>query len=52
MYRSELSVRASGAQIVDKAKNTFKAIADRRYVLGWDCCHLAVQVNLGVTTGT
>jgi hypothetical protein len=32
---------------IDRAENTVKAIAERTYVLGWDCCHFAVQVSLG-----
>src|SRR5262245_41209948 len=31
----------------DRAENTVKAIAERTYVLGWDCCHYAVQVSMG-----
>jgi hypothetical protein len=52
-YRSPAPmVRASGAQTVDRAKNTVKVIAERRYCLGWDCCHFAVQAALGVPKGT
>lgn len=32
---------------MDRSKNTIKMIGQRTYVLGWDCCHFAVQVNLG-----
>jgi hypothetical protein len=52
-YRSDAPmVRASGAQTVDRTKNTVKVIAERRYCLGWDCCHFAVQAALGVPKGT
>lgn len=33
---------------IDRGANTMQMIAERTYVLGWDCCHVAVQVNLGV----
>jgi hypothetical protein len=32
---------------IDRAENTVKAIAERTYVLGWDCCHFAVLVTMG-----
>src|SRR5882757_48135 len=52
-YRSDIRVRApQGAQSFDKATNTMKLIAERTYVLGWDCCHFAVQTNVGVPKGT
>lgn len=34
----------------DKANNTVKMIAERTYVLGWDCCHVGVEIILGVPT--
>lgn len=33
-------------QSLDRSTNTLKAIAQRTYVLGWDCCHFAVLVNI------
>jgi hypothetical protein len=33
---------------LDRAENTIRMIAERTYVLGWDCCHVGVQVSLGV----
>lgn len=33
---------------IDRAENTIKLIAERTYVLGWDCCHAGVLVQLGV----
>lgn len=30
----------------DRAKNTQKMIAERTYLLGWDCCHVGVLVDL------
>lgn len=32
---------------LDRAKNTLKAIAERTYVIGWDCCHLGIPVSDG-----
>lgn len=33
----------------DRLENTVKMIAERTYVLAWDCCHAGVQVQLGTT---
>lgn len=52
MYRSDIRIRASETQSFDKAKNTRTMIAERTYVLGWDCCHYAVQASLGTPKGT
>jgi len=35
---------------IDRSSNTMKMIAERSYVLGFECCLLAVQLNLGVPT--
>jgi hypothetical protein len=52
-YRSQVRVRApQGAQAMDRAVNTMRMIAERTYVLGWDCCLFAAQVSLGVPKGT
>jgi len=41
------------AETLDRNENTIRAIAERTYVLGWDCCHLATLMSLGgVVTGT
>lgn len=34
---------------IDRKNNTVEMIAERTYVLGWDCCHAAVQVDIGVS---
>jgi hypothetical protein len=31
----------------NRVENTVRAIAERTYVLGWDCCHLAALVAIG-----
>jgi hypothetical protein len=52
-YRSPTRVRApQGPEAFDRSTNTMKMIADRTYVLGWDCCHFAVPMALGVPKGT
>lgn len=33
-------------QSLDRQRNTVKAQAERTYVIGWDCCLLAIQVDL------
>jgi hypothetical protein len=34
------------ADFVGRAKNDTVYVAERTYVLDWDCCHLAAQVSL------
>lgn len=43
MYRGDIDTRENA---VDKAINTVSIIAQRDYVIGWDCSALAVSVNL------
>jgi hypothetical protein len=31
---------------LDRSTNTVKYIAERTYVIGWDCCHAAVQTDI------
>lgn len=48
IYQSEpliLDPTGRNANAFDRANNTVRAIAERTYVLGWDCCHLAVHVE-------
>lgn len=33
---------------LDRAENTIQMIAERTYVIGWECCHLAALITLGV----
>lgn len=47
MYRSEVHVNPF-TSTVNRADNTIEMIAERTYVLGFDCCLHAVQVQLGV----
>lgn len=52
-YRSAVRIRSPEyAQAMDRSTNTVKMIAERTYVIGWDCCpQFAVNVKLGVPTG-
>lgn len=37
---------------LDRTENTMVYIAERTYVIDWDCCHFAAQVSLGgIVTG-
>lgn len=47
MYRSNVHVNPFSST-VNRADNTIEMIAERTYVLGFDCCLHAVQVELGV----
>lgn len=46
-YRSDVKVMPFSST-VDRSSNTVQMIAERTYVLGFDCCLHAVQVELGV----
>lgn len=48
-YRSQVTVHPA-RQSIDRSTNTYRMIAQRTYVLGWECCHLAAHVTLGVPT--
>jgi hypothetical protein len=47
MYRSDVQVMPFSST-VDRSNNTIEMIAERTYVLGFDCCLHTVQVDLGV----
>jgi len=47
MYRSSVFVPPFSST-VDRANNTVEMLAERTYVLGFDCCLHAVQIELGV----
>jgi hypothetical protein len=52
IYRGPITVMRARDSI-DRATNTLMAIAERTYVIGWDCCHVAVSVSLGgIVAGT
>lgn len=45
-YRSGVTV-FDRTDSFDRERNTLSALAERRYVIGWDCCHFAVPVVAG-----
>lgn len=45
VYRSEINVTSGREAAVDKAKNSVYLVAERTYVVGWDCCHFAMQTD-------
>lgn len=47
-YRGAVAVPANFVQSFDRQKNTVRMIAQRTYLLGWECCLLAARMNLGV----
>lgn len=50
-YRSNVVVTRV-TDSLDRSKNTIEALAERHYVIGWDCCLLAVPISTGgVVTG-
>lgn len=46
-YRGDVRV-ANLTESMNRAENTVTSIAQRTVVLGFDCCHVAVQVAVGV----
>ena len=48
-YRSDVFVRQF-PDTFDRSENTVRAMASRTYLLGFECCHLAALLNLGVPT--
>lgn len=48
-YRGAVRMLGTGGQM-DRAKNTVKMIAERTYVLGYDCCLVAALVAISVPT--
>lgn len=45
-YRGEITVM-DPVDSFDRSINTVEAMAERTYLFGWDCCHLAVPVYIG-----
>lgn len=48
-YRSDVMMQRP-IESFDRVENTYKMIAERVYVLGFECCHLAARLTLGVPT--
>lgn len=49
-YTSDVKIRGEGSEL-DRSTNTRELIAERTYLLGWDCCHAAVETDLSVPVG-
>lgn len=49
-YRQSVPFITSPRESIDRAENTMRMIAERTYVLGYECCLLAAHVVLGVPT--
>jgi hypothetical protein len=45
-YRGEINVMDPN-EIFDRSINSVEAMAERTYLFGWDCCHLAIPVYIG-----
>ncbi len=46
-YRSEEVFFTRLGESLDRAENTIAMLAERTYLLGFECCHLAALINLG-----
>lgn len=45
-YRSGIIVH-DPVDSFDRSRNTAEALAERRYIIGWDCCHIAIPIHIG-----
>lgn len=51
IYRSTPTVFPRGTTL-DRSENSMEALAERTYLVGWDCCHHGVKISTGgVITG-
>jgi hypothetical protein len=48
-YRGDVQV-TSPRDSIDRSANTMRMIAERTYVIAFECCHLAAHIVLGVPT--
>lgn len=48
-YRGSVMIPPQLYQSFDRTENTVRMIAQRTYLLGWDCCLFAARMNLGVS---
>lgn len=48
LLRGDVRILPTMPDSFDRSTNTVQQIAERTYVLGWDCCHVAAQVRIGV----
>lgn len=48
MRRGDVKI-APLRESIDRRNNTVEMIAERTYVMSWDCCHAAILVDIGVS---
>lgn len=48
IYRGDVQIMPLRSGL-DRANNTLKALAERTYLVGWDCCQLAVNISTTAT---
>lgn len=52
-YRSPIKLIGTNGEILNRTNDTVEARAERTYVIGWECCHFALQVSTGgLASGT
>lgn len=51
VHRTPIEVQGTLQQAVDKSKNDVYLVAERTYVIGWDCCHYAQPISMGGIAG-
>lgn len=49
VFRSAVTLITGNAETLNRAKNDVARIAERTYVVGWDCCHFALPISIGGT---
>ncbi len=49
-YRSDVFMPPAAPDSFDRIENTYRLIAQRTYVIGFECCLMAARVTLGVPT--
>lgn len=50
-WRSDVEVPSSREESLDRGMNRLLLLAERTYVISWDCCLFAAQVHLGGRAG-
>lgn len=51
LYRSQIRVLPY-RDSVNRSNNTVEMLAERTYVVGWDCCQSGILVDIGVSAGS
>lgn len=47
LRRSAINITSTQVEALDRSKNDMYLVAERTYVIGWDCCHFAALVSTG-----